>query len=322
MEHGMGCIFIPFEEAKRIHPELKIATDEDIKKLIEMSPPISRHIDNVETRGNMTNEFFDDFKNLNNWINFGSPSPYTRNSKYYVNGDGWYASGSYSKQKFRIHNGLVLEFMALQSPGNVWDMFYHVGFGKDYHYTDKHVPYAITFGIYGKNPDRDRRYDNAIVCRVDNWKQKLLAGLNDGKPHVYKIEFENDNVLFYRDNTLLYKCHNQYLGQNLPLLIAGRSYHKGSNWIEYIRVYNKYNLKGETMSVFSSLSKIMGKSETKAGVIGAGAGVGLGAVAGASAGSPTINMAGEGGTIQIDNNTIYILLGILMVIAIAIYMKK
>jgi len=33
-----GCIFIPWSMAHRIHPNIKMATDEDIKKLIEMSP--------------------------------------------------------------------------------------------------------------------------------------------------------------------------------------------------------------------------------------------------------------------------------------------
>jgi len=181
--------------------------------------------------------FFDDFNNTSNWINFGRPLPYTRGGKYFVNGDANYPSGSYSKQRFRIKDGLVLEFKACQSPGNVWDMFYHVGFGKNYHYSDRHVPYTITFGIYGHNPDKNMRYNNAVVCRVGS-NRKILAGLNDGHSHTYKIEFENGNVLFYRDDELLYQCHNPYIGQELPLLIAGRSYH-GSNWIEYIKVYHK-----------------------------------------------------------------------------------
>jgi len=181
--------------------------------------------------------FFDDFDNSSNWINFGSPRPYTKNSKYYVNGDGSYASGSYSKQKFKIKNGMGLEFKALQAPGNIWDMFYHVGFGKDYHYSDKHVPYAITFGIYGKNPDKNMRVNNAIICRAGN-NQKSLPGANDGAPHVYKIEFEDNTILFYRDANLLYQYPNTYLGQELPLLIAGRSKHR-SNWIEYIKIYEK-----------------------------------------------------------------------------------
>ena len=186
----------------------------------------------------MTNEiFFDDFGNLNNWINFGSPRPYTKNSKYYVNGDGSYASGSYSKQRFKIKNGMCLEFRALQAPGNIWDMFYHIGFGKNYNYSDRHIPYSITIGIYGHNPDRNMKVNNAIICRAGD-NQRTIPGLNDGAPHTYKIEFEDNNILFYRDDNLLYRCPNPYIGQELPLLIAGRSVHR-SNWIEYIKIYEK-----------------------------------------------------------------------------------
>ena len=45
MKHGMGCLFIPFEEAKKIHPSIKIATDEDIKKLIEISRKLKNNGD-------------------------------------------------------------------------------------------------------------------------------------------------------------------------------------------------------------------------------------------------------------------------------------
>jgi len=76
------------------------------------------------------------------------------------------------------------------------------------------------------------------------------------------------------------------------------------------------------MSIFSSLAKVMGKSEVKAGAIGAGVGAGVGAVAGASAGSPTINMAGKGGTIQMDNKTVWIIIGIIGVFLAIMYMKK
>jgi hypothetical protein len=187
----------------------------------------------------MTNEiFFDDFSNLSNWLNFGSPTPYTRGGLYFVNGDSWYASGSYSKQRFKIKDGLVLEFKACQGMGNVWDMFYHIGFGKNYQYNEKHIPYAITFGIFGHNPDKNMKYNNAVVCRVGS-NQKILAGLNDGHSHTYKIEFKDGNVLFYMDDKLLYQCSNPYLGQELPLLISGRTYHKGSNWIDYIKIYEK-----------------------------------------------------------------------------------
>jgi len=189
----------------------------------------------------MTNQqiiFFDDFnKGLSKWINFGSPKPYTKNGYYIPNGDNWYPSGSYTKEKFKIEDDLILEFKAFQKPGYAWDMLYGIGFGNDVKYREDYVPTTATIGIYGHFPDSNPNLEMAITCNINGKPVRIYRGLNDGKEHIYHIVFKNGKIAFYMDNRLLYECQNEFIGKEAPLIIYGRTYNKGSNGVDYIKLY-------------------------------------------------------------------------------------
>jgi subtilisin family serine protease len=226
-------------------------TVEGIYNVTAYAPPVSG--ENITTNNFATKIvkvmyaiFYDDFDaGLVQWNNFGSPTPATFWNPvfwdgwgYSTEGDSWYASGSWSKQLIDISNGVIVEFRVKQEAGNVWDMFYIIGFGGiQSGYREDYWPYYFGIGIMGHNPDGsaggtdDIQYKTAIAEYIED-------AANDHQFHIYKMIYDGltCNVEFYKDDNfigILNAGPRPY--DELPLLISGRDY-SNTNYLDWIRV--------------------------------------------------------------------------------------
>lgn len=195
--------------------------------------------------------FYDDFDTgLTQWNNFGSPTPATFQDPsfkdgwgYSTEGDGWYDSGSWSKQLIDISNGIIIEFRVKQEAGDIWDEFDGIGIGRiQSGYRENHIPYYFQVGIEGRNPDANPQSTDDILYTVfvdeHTVRQYIEDAANDHAFHVFKIVYDGSTnyVDFYRDNNLIATLEagpRPY--DELPLLIWGRDYHD-TNYLDWIRV--------------------------------------------------------------------------------------
>ena len=191
--------------------------------------------------------FEDEFADgLVKWNNFGYPSPGTfQNSAfrdgwgYATNGDGYYPSGSYSKELIDMTAPFEVEFRVKQEKGSSWWWrgryeswwdFCIIGIGAvQSGYSQSSIPMYFSTGIKGYRPDGDIWY-------TASGSPTYYETANDYQFHTYLMRYNLATVEFYRDGNLITTLSiDPAPHDKLPLVINGRDY-RNTNYLDYIVV--------------------------------------------------------------------------------------